>query len=333
MATEIDMPTASVPTFPNRRKLKIEDRELLQTHLDRLPPETSDQNFTSLFIWRHTYDTQISRLNGSFCLSSGNPDESCILTPVGQEAVQEVAETYLAHLNEEGRKPYIARVSESAVNRHFTDRARFSVSEDRESFDYVYTAEHLVGLSGRSYHGQRNHIRRFKRQYPDYTLERIGPENTAECSELVQKWCVDKLRILRERPNVSPEVLARRQVFMNNETCAVRELFAHFADLSVTGLAIRVDGRIRAFAVGEPLNEDTALIHLEKADRDYHGLAQFISQVFCEFAWAGHYQFINREEDLGFVGLRTAKLALGPHHLVRKYTVRWTPRPHHRPCS
>jgi len=317
------MSKVGLPTFPAFRELRIQDLESLQRGFNRLPPETSDQNFTSLFMWRHNYNLQISQLNGCICLHCAPLEGEFFFPPVGQVGVLQAAETCLAFLKEQGKAPLLGRVPEGTVKRHFADRTRYSVSEDRDSFDYVYAAEHLVTLSGRSYHGQRNHIRRFKRRYPDYLLEPVGPENAAECRELARKWFASKRRILLERPGLSQEALAYEQALMQDERVAIKEVFAHFGELPVTGLAVRVGGHIRAFAVGEPLNKDTVVIHLEKADRDYHGLSPFICQAFCEHVWADDYRFINREEDLGFEGLRSAKLALGPHHLTKKYTVTW----------
>ena len=312
-----------LPAFPSFRELQIQDREMLQRSFSRLPPETSDQNFTSLFMWRHNYGIQICRLNGCICLHCAPVEGEFFFPPVGEVGVLEAAETCLAFLKEQDKAPLLGRVPESTVKRHFADRTRFSVSEDRDSFDYVYATEHLVTLSGRSYHGQRNHLRRFKRRHPDHVVEPVGPENTAECRELAEEWFANKQRILMERPGLSPEALAYEQALMEDERVAIREVFVHFRALRVTGLAVRVGGRIRAFAVGEPLARDTVVIHLEKADHEYHGLSQFMCQAFCEHVWAGDYGFVNREEDLGFEGLRKAKLALGPHHLTKKYTVTW----------
>lgn len=47
----------------------------------------------------------------------------------------------------------------------------------RDLFDYVYDADSMISLSGRQYNGQRNHINRFKRSFPDWTFEEISDEN------------------------------------------------------------------------------------------------------------------------------------------------------------
>ena len=49
--------------------------------------------------------------------------------------------------------------------------------EDRDNWDYVYLREKLASLSGRKYHGKKNHYNAFKKEYPDYVYEPIGPEN------------------------------------------------------------------------------------------------------------------------------------------------------------
>jgi len=110
--------------------------------------------------------------------------------------------------------------------------------------------------------------------------------------------------------------------FIDEETVAVKAALLNFYQLPVTGLAIRIDGKIRAFSIGEKLNQEMALIHIEKADHGYLGLAQFICHVFTRIKWSD-CKFINREEDLGLKGLRKAKLALGPDHFINKYNIRW----------
>ena len=73
--------------------------------------------------------------------------------------------------------------------------------------------------------------------------------------------------------------------------------------------------------MGEYINPNMALIHIEKANPVIRGLYPFINQQFLvhEFSDA---EFVNREEDLGIEGLRKAKLSYHPVRFVEKYTVR-----------
>ena len=65
----------------------------------------------------------------------------------------------------------------------------------------------------------------------------------------------------------------------------MRETLAHFEGLGLTGGAVFVAGRLEAFTVGEKLNADTVVIHLEKANPEVRGLYTAINQAFLEHTW------------------------------------------------
>ena len=84
---------------------------------------------------------------------------------------------------------------------------------------------------------------------------------------------------------------------------------------------IFIDGKLEAFTMGEYINPNMALIHIEKANPMIRGLYPYINQQFLvnEFS---DVEFVNREEDLGIEGLRKAKLSYHPVKFIEKYTVR-----------
>jgi hypothetical protein len=53
------------------------------------------------------------------------------------------------------------------------------------------------------------------------------------------------------------------------------------------------------------------VIHFEKANPRIEGLCQVINQWFCQKA-VRNFRFVNREQDLGILGLRRAKQKLPP---------------------
>ncbi len=105
------------------------------------------------------------------------------------------------------------------------------------------------------------------------------------------------------------------------EWTAIGVALKDFQALNLTGGVIIVHDRVEAFTCAELLNATTAVVHLEKANPEFRGLYPAINQQFCQQAWAG-VDFINREQDLGEPGLRTAKLSYHPHHLVEKFRIR-----------
>jgi len=60
------------------------------------------------------------------------------------------------------------------------------------------------------------------------------------------------------------------------------------------------------------------LVIIAKASPEIPGHYRMINQQFCEKSWP-HVPSINREQDLGELGLRQAKLSYYPDHLVEKF--------------
>jgi hypothetical protein len=75
---------------------------------------------------------------------------------------------------------------------------------------------------------------------------------------------------------------------------------------------IRVGGEPVAFSIFERQNLDTAVVHFEKALREFKGLYQMINRETARAIAAAGYHLINREEDLNRPGLRQAKLSYFP---------------------
>jgi hypothetical protein len=179
------------------------------------------------------------------------------------------------------------------------------IEPTRDQFDYVYKTEDLINLAGRKYHSKRNHINKFRRSYAfDYVP--LRDQHLNACLELADSWC--EWRRCEEDMNLI------------GEWDAVREALTHFQDLEISGGAILMEDRVKAFALGERLNETTATVHIEKADPSIPGLYALINQQFCESDW-NNVDFVNREQDLGEPGLRKAKLSYYPDHLVEKFRI------------
>ena len=103
------------------------------------------------------------------------------------------------------------------------------------------------------------------------------------------------------------------------EVCAVRKAFHHYDVLGLVGGILRVDGEIVGYTLGEPLNSDTFVVHIEKAFSEVRGAYPTINNQFVSHC-ASNFTYINREEDMGLEGLRKAKLSYQPEILLTKYT-------------
>lgn len=312
-----------IPDFPEFRALELKDRERLLSHFWQLQPEISDQCFTNLFIWQEFYNTKITQFKGDICLFSDTnttPEKEFFFPPLGQSNVLEALDVCFDFMLSRNIQPIVRRASEKFVHAHLSNQNRYVAKEDLDISDYIYRAEDMINLSGRRYHGQRNFIKRFKQNYPNHSTEFLNRENISECIRFNNEWLENKLLALSQKLDIHSDPPPDGIVFLKAEAETARKILSNFEKLGLTGLAVRIDGSIRAFTVGEKLNNQIALIHIEKADHSYLGLSQFLSQTFCEQAWAD-CEYINRMEDLGIEGLRRAKLALGPHHMAKKYNI------------
>jgi hypothetical protein len=295
----------NIPEFPKFKGLSIEDKPLFDSLFNLFPPVISEFTFSNLFIWRYAYELRISRFRNFLCLLSDRGETSFFFPPIGEGDMIECYGRLLQYLKEKGAHPKIARVPETAVSRMDWKGEGLVVELDRAHSDYVYLMEDLIKLEGRKYHRKRNHIKQFKEKY-SYQYIPLTSEWISECLRLEAEWC--DLR----HCEVVPGLL--------NESIAIKEALTHFNDLRLKGGAILVRENLEAFTLGEPLNRETVVIHIEKANSAYEGLYSLINQAFLENEWS-EYTYVNREQDLGEEGLRKAKESYFPHHMVNKYTI------------
>lgn len=296
---------SGVPEFPQLKDLTLENKPLCDQLFNQFPPQISEFTFTNLFIWRQAYQIKISRLQNFLCLLSEQEGSSFFFPPIGEGDVIECYQGLLQYLRGKGIFPKIVRVPEAVVAEIDWKTSGMKAELDRNQSDYVYLVQDLTELKGRKYHRKRNHIKQFQEKY-SYQYIPLTPEWIPQCLQLETEWC--DLR----QCEASPGLL--------NESLAIKEAFTHYEELGVKGGAILINAKVEAFTLGEPLNPETVVIHIEKANPAYEGLYPTIHQAFLENQWSGT-TYVNREQDLGEEGLRKAKESYFPHHMVNKYTV------------
>jgi hypothetical protein len=182
----------------------------------------------------------------------------------------------------------------------------FSFREDRSNYDYVYKARDLCELKGRKYHAKRNHINKFIQANPNYIYRPLTEDLVQACIDNELEWC--EKRECDEDPN------------LRCEKFAVIEALSNFSGLDFSGGVIFINNKIEAFTIGEALNNDTAVIHVEKGNPDIRGLYSVINLEYCWHNWRD-ITYINREEDMGIEGLRMAKEGYYPVMMIEKFDV------------
>ena len=287
------------------KPVEIQDKGIFDRYFRKDPPDISELTFTNLFMWQALYHPVWTELNDVLLIIL-NPEGKTPfgLQPVGPGNKAAALGILFDYLEEQTREPKISRAGEKFVS-EIVDKNMFACLPDRNNSDYIYSTVDLIQLSGRKYHRKKNHLNQFIKsfQYEYYQLDL----ELVECFiDMQEEWC--KMR----------ECLEIQDLL--SEDYAVRRALTYFEELNYRGGAIKIDGRIEAFSLGEMLNENTAVIHIEKANPDIPGLYTAINQMFCSNTWS-EIEFINREQDLGVEGLRKAKESYLPHHMINKYTI------------
>lgn len=247
-------------------------------------------NFTNIYMWRHVMHYRTLTVDGVRCLVGhyGNHPDFCFLPDVKED---EKLYTVLEGLRSELGSPLLLRPLDQErlerVMRLYPDAV---VTESRNMQDYIYLQSDLANLPGKAYHPKRNHINNFEKQY-NWEFVSVTADN---------------LPLLRK----AAERLFAIDSRLPDEYEAILDLLDHFRELELRAGVLLVEGTPVAYSIGEIMNADTALIHIEKADRSFDGAYAMINKLFAaEFA---ECTYINREEDMGIPGLRKAKLSYHP---------------------
>ena len=262
-------------------------------------------SFGNLYIWRNIFHAEICIEDGFLFVKSSQNGRCTFMCPVGSGDLKQAVEKLLEWCRANGcplRMEWVPAEDKAVLEVLFGSRAR--VSTDRDHYDYIYSREKLCTLAGKKLHSKRNFINRFKTQ--NWSYEPISRENLDECRMMQREWC--KTNDCCTNPD------------QRDECCAVHQAFQYFDELGFSGGCLRLEGRIVAFTIGEPLNSDTFIVHIEKAFADIPGAYPMINQQFVEHVMGG-FAYVNREDDVGDEGLRKAKLSYYPERLLEDYIV------------
>ncbi len=287
------------------KPLTLNDKEIFDDFLAQDPPRISELTFTNLFAWRICNDTMWKMEDDCILVVLRPQDvQPYGLPPIGPGDKASALRKLSKYLVQVSSEPKIARADKNAVD-GYVDPDEYQIMEDRDNFDYVYLSEHLIKLPGKPFHKKKNHLNKFLKNY-EFEYRTLNEELVKSFMELQEDWC--EIRDCEDSDDLS------------NENVAVYEALKNYGRLDFRGGAILIDSKVEAFSLGEQLNHDTAVIHIEKANPEIPGLYVAINQHFCAGEWSD-LTYVNREQDLGVPGLRKAKESYHPDHLVEKFVV------------
>ncbi|QEK13300.1 DUF2156 domain-containing protein [Crassaminicella thermophila] len=301
-----------------KNEITLEDKALFEKYTGSYPYETSGLSFTSLFMWRHLNSFKYEIIHDFLCISGINHlnldyKEFFVFPPlaIGKYDVHKLslAIDVIKNKFDEKGVPFNMKL----VPLHIIEilkaakPKKFIFTPDRDNYDYVYLAKDLIELRGRKYHAKKNHL--------NYFIKNVTHQYVPLTNEHIKDCLALNERLIKTK-TYSP----LESHLIDLEQNAVYEALKNMNALGCKGGAILIDNEVQAFTLGAKLNEDTMVIHIEKANARIRGLYQAINQQFCSHECID-LKYVNREEDMGLENLRKAKLSYRPVKMIEKYNV------------
>ncbi|MDR2359427.1 MAG: phosphatidylglycerol lysyltransferase domain-containing protein [Prevotellaceae bacterium] len=289
----------------NFQAITFADREKTNEILKLSGFRAAEYSFANIFNWSKTFNSEITFFE-DFLLCRSGMEKKSYLYPAGAGNLKAAITAMMDDAVLLGQ-PFVLRAIQAEgkqlLEQLFPGRFHFTLL--RNTFDYVYHSEDLINLSGKKYQPKRNLISRFNKNF-EWHYETITTGNLQECVQMNDEWC----RMYACHENSS----------LQAETCAVRRALNYFSDEMLVGGLLRVGGKVIAYTVGEQINSDTFIVHIEKAfGEEFPGAYQLINREFAG-RHAARLTYINREDDTGDEGLRKAKLSYRPVFMIEKYS-------------
>ena len=288
------------------RPLTWEDKKTYTACYQRCPVHHAEYSFFGLWGWLDSVPLDLAFEDGLCWIRSHGPQPG-ICGPLGDWNTADWGSILFRHF---APGDVIYDVPKE-VTECFPEglKARLSLEEGREQWEYVYSVQELISLKGSQFAHKRNRVRAFVSSF-EWDYLPMLPEDFPAVMEFQERW-----RAQRDRTMAAEEVVS-----LYDEDLAIRAALEHWEDFPFLGGILKVEDEIVAYTIAEELDAQTLDIRFEKALGEYTGSYQAINQLFLKNQGTS-YTWVNREEDMGEPGLRNAKLSYNPVRMLEKYRV------------
>ena len=294
-----------------------EDAKILKEYFHGFEYKGAGYTLLANYIWRNTHCLCWEVIGDYLCLAGadwmiGDPNAiiSMPLTKTGDYKPAKLRETVLEAQRRfrERKIPFSVELVPGHMRRYLEEAfpGEITFEHDRDSDEYVYLKDKLITLSGRALHKKKNHLNYFLKNF-SYETKPVDKSMIPEIMDFVKRFKEGK------------DYEADEMESLNMEEEAIGEFLQFTNHPQVYSVAVFIDGKLEAFALGERIGADTAVEHFEKANDTYRGLYQAVCSEFCK-SLPDEIIYVNREEDMGLLNLRKAKEALKPDHMAEKYS-------------
>ena len=245
-------------------------------------------------MWRGHLHPQYAEAAGCLIVKNCIDGKPCFDYPVpGPDGDEEAAlcaiEDYCV---EQGISLELSVVPKEKAAKLLERYPRFHLNNFRSWRDYIYEANDLREFPGRHYSGQRNHVNKFRKLYPEAQFRALGKDDLP----LIERFWQDYTEVFEKTSQSARQELALAKTMLR---------LTGASWLYVGGM--EYEGRLISIAMAERCGE-TLHVHIEKALYGYEGGYPATEQEFARCYAVDGVRYLNREDDAGDCGLRTSKL-------------------------
>ena len=290
--------------------LTLADKPLFDQYAHTATTRLSSYAFAALYIWRDLFQFYWTIIDHQLCVFAAQGDDYFMpIMPIGgQPSERAVSESY-AFMLEANRAVQIARI-ENVPEELLPFFRQIGFHAAQKETEYLYETETLIHLKGNRYKSKRSAYNAFTSGYPYATLEPYHPDDLADCLALYDLWQL-------QRRTRSDDPLYHSM--LDDSRHAHRTGLMNATKLGLSGGVVRIDGELKGYTVGYPLNEEVFCVLFEVTHPQLKGLAQFIYREFCR--QQSCYRWINALDDSGLANLKRVKLSYHPIQLAPSYNV------------
>lgn len=290
-------------SFPLFNSIKIEDRAFIQGFIDQYQPLSCEYSFANLYSWQGAHNTSWSIYKKRLVFYDGI--NRCSFLPLGKKMTPKELVHFSLDMKGAGMSSDIGVVTSHYLEEYPEIEQFYTISDGRDSAEYLYSVAALCDLKGPKLHKKKNLISQFHRKNPNSSVKKLSGKFRTQAKILADEIYNGHERFLRG---------------IENEHTALLKSLDDFEEIGLDGLVLLVGNDLIAFSVFSPLPHDTYDIHFEKACQKFKGAAQVINHETAKYL-REKCNYLNREQDLGIPGLRQAKMTYEPESLLNIHTL------------
>jgi len=289
----------------------LDKKNVIDRYLRMNPQHLSGFSFVNLFAWQGHWNYYMEEIDGCLCVFARNQLGVFMpWPPLGAKIRPETVEACFERMDKENRGCVYSRIDNVSAC-HLDVFPAEHYERYRKGYEYCYYRPDIVNLSGNGYKSKRPDLNYFIRCQHARFLP-LTPDRLDDCSGLYDRWAKSR------RQQHHDEIYCH----MLDENRSVHRLVLE--NVGALGLAARVveiDGCIRAYTCGYPLNHRIFCVLLEIADLQVRGLPVYVFQRFCSDEQVAAYPFINVMDDSGMNNMVRAKMSFRPRILFASYVI------------